>query len=528
MAHDKQGGFSRRSFIKGATAGAAFAATGGTALARGRDDDDRDDDDRHGRRQRSVCDGSRDLNLVHGRFLTMDRKNTIASAVAIRDGRIVALGHADGLGPCSRTINLKGATVIPGLIDSSVHFTRAGTNPGYETRWIEAAFSIAELQQVIAERAEAVPPGGFITALGGWSQNQFAELRLPTKAELDAATSTRGVYLNGRTNSVGAAFFATFGISVDAVGQVSSTSAATAALRSIQTFEDKVRGTADIIAFAAANGLTSCHDPGNLTVQPDDYAVMNTLYHRNGRRLDVRMRHYRYFPTTNLPALVAYMDPIFREVGDDTYRINGVGEQIGSDNDDLLENMRAVARAGWRCQQHFANAARQVPFFKTVGTEFDIKDLRWSYAHPGVLTPQQIQDLISVGVGVCISNGPFRTFVDSGIHAGAMTDATNVAPLSPWVKFYYMVTGKNQAGFVSGNVTNVGQQISRLEALRLYTLGSAWFSKEEDELGSIEIGKLADLAVLSEDYLSVPEARIPKIKSVLTLQGGRVVHGELG
>jgi cytosine/adenosine deaminase-related metal-dependent hydrolase len=353
-------------------------------------------------------------------------------------------------------------------------------------------------------------------------------LRLPTKAELDAATSTRGVYLNGRTNTVGAAFFASFGIGVEAAtGQVSNPTAATNALRSIQTFEDKVRGTADLIAFAAANGLTSCHDPSNLTVQPDDYAVMNTLYHRSGRSLDVRMRHYRYFATTDLPALVAYMDPIFREVGDDTYRINGVGEQIGSDNDDLLENMRAVARAGWRCQQHFSNAARQVPIFKTVGTEFDIKDLRWSYAHPGVLTSQQIQDLSSVGVGVCISNGPFRTYVDSGIRAGAMTDATNVAPLSPWVKFYYMVTGKNQAGFVSGAVTNVGQQITRLEALRLYTIGSAWFSKEEDVLGSIEVGKLADLAVLSDDYLSVPEARLPRIKSVLTLQGGRVVHGEL-
>lgn len=517
----KAGGFSRREFFKtaaGAAAGAAAVAAGGTMLAGAA---------QAAHRPSSVCNGSRDLNLVNGRFLTMDAHSSVASAVAVRDGRIVRVGRAAALGPCSRTINLKGATVIPGLIDSSVHFTRAGTNPGYETRWVETAFSIAELQKVIAERAETVPPGGFITAQGGWSQNQFAELRLPTKAELDAATSTRGVYLNGRTNSVGAVFFAGFGITTDAVtGQVSSTAGATTALRSIQTFEDKVRGTADIIAFAAANGLTSCHDPSNLTVQPDDYAVMNTLYHRSGRRLNVRMRHYRYFPTTNLPALVAYMDPIFREAGDDTYRINGVGEQIGSDNDDLLENMRAVARAGWRCQQHAANAARQVSFFKTVGTEFDIKELRWSYAHPGVLTPEQIQDLMSVGVGVCISNGPFRLFVDSGIRAGAMTDATNVAPLSPWVKFYYMVTGKNQAGFVSGNVTNVGQQITRLEALRLFTLGSAWFSKEEDSLGSIEVGKLADLAVLSDDYLTVPENQIPRIKSVLTLQAGKVIHSD--
>jgi predicted amidohydrolase YtcJ len=528
----KRDGLSRRDFIKGAVAGAAVAASG-TVLGGVAGPANAANVTVLGNVQAATarttkpeCAWSRDLALVNGKFV--DERGVIASAVAIRDGRIAEIGrHTKAIGPCTQTINLRGHTVIPGLIDSSVHFTRAGTNPGYETRWIETAFSIAELQQVIADRAKTVPEGPerFITAMGGWNQSQFAEGRLPTLAELDAATSTHGVYVNGRTNSVGVAFFAGFGISVDGVtGQVSDTNAATNALRSIQTFEDKVRGTADIIAFAAANGLTSCHDPSNLTVQPDDYVVMNTLYHRSGRSLDVRMRHYRYFATTNLPALVAYMDPIFREAGDDTYRINGVGEQIGSDNDDLLENMRAVARAGWKCQQHFSDAARQVPFFKTVGTEFDISELRWSYAHPGVLTAQQIEDLKSVGVGVCISNGPFRTFVDSGIQAGTMTDATNVAPLSPWVKFYYMLTGKNQAGFITGNVTNVGQQITRLEALRLYTIGSAWFSNEEEELGSFEIGKLADLAVLSDDYLTVSDDRILKIKSVLTLQGGRVVH----
>src|SRR4029079_7882190 len=146
----------------------------------------------------------------------------------------------------------------------------------------------------------------FITAMNGWSQTQFVEGRLPTRGELDAASPTHPVYWSGGANSLGAAFFANYGIDTDANGQVSSTAMAVTALRSINTFEDKVRGTADIIRFAAANGLTSCHDPSNLDVQPDDYMVMNTLYHRSGRRLDVRMRHYRYFTTTNLPALIAY------------------------------------------------------------------------------------------------------------------------------------------------------------------------------------------------------------------------------
>jgi predicted amidohydrolase YtcJ len=324
----KRTSLSRRDFIKGAVAGAAVAASGtvlgdaaGPANAASVTVLGNAPAPAAGVSKAKVeCGWSRDLALVNGKFV--DERGVVASAITIKNGRIADVGHyAQAIGPCTLRINLEGRTVIPGLVDSSVHFTRAGTNPGYETRWIETAFSIAELQQVIADRAKSVPegPDRFITAMGGWSQNQFAEGRLPTLAELDAATSTHGIYLNGRTNSVGAAFFANFGIGVDAVtGQVSDVTAATNALRSIQTFEDKVRGTADIIAFAAANGLTSCHDPSNLTVQPDDYAVMNTLYHRSGRSLDVRMRHYRYFPTTNLAALVAYMDPIFREVGDDT------------------------------------------------------------------------------------------------------------------------------------------------------------------------------------------------------------------
>jgi amidohydrolase family protein len=335
----------------------------------------------------------------------------------------------------------------------------------------------------------------------------------------------------GRTNTIGAGFFGSRGIAVDAEGVVNST-LATNALRSIQTFEDKVRGTADIIAWAASVGMTSCHDTSNLTVQPDDYRVMNTLYHRSGRQLDVRMRHYRYFPTTSLPALVAYMDPIFKEIGDDTYRINGVGEQIGSDNlADFETNLRAVAQAGWRVQQHHAgtaNSERQVEAFRRVVTDFpEARNWRWSLGHAD-LTEPQIQTLISVGVGVTCSRGPARRFLDTQlqgerIRLGIGTDGTNVSWINPWMQMYFLVTRRNQ----QGTLVQDGQQISRTEALRLYTMGSAWFSKEEEELGSIEAGKLADLVVLSDDYLTVPETRMRKIRSALTLQGGRVVHGDL-
>jgi predicted amidohydrolase YtcJ len=110
--------------------------------------------------------------------------------------------------------------------------------------------------------------------------------------------------------------------------------------------------------------------------------------------------------------------------------------------------------------------------------------------------------------------------VDSGIPVGTGTDSTNVAPLNPWLGIFYWTTGRNLAG----NLTNAGRTITRLEALRLNTVGSAWFSKEEDELGSFEVGKLADLAVLSDDYLTVADEKLRRMTSVLTMQGGRVVH----
>src|SRR3954462_3128304 len=143
--------FTRRRFIQGAAAVAAGATMAGRALAH---------DD-----ERASCEGARDLHLVNGRFLTMDPRRPVVSALGTRGGRIVALGHADELGPCARTINLRGATAIPGLMDSHARFIRCGQNPGHEVRIIETATSVAELTQMIGARIQelAVPAGGIIT-----------------------------------------------------------------------------------------------------------------------------------------------------------------------------------------------------------------------------------------------------------------------------------------------------------------------------------------------------------------------------
>jgi predicted amidohydrolase YtcJ len=115
---------------------------------------------------------------------------------------------------------------------------------------------------------------------------------------------------------------------------------------------------------------------------------------------------------------------------------------------------------------------------------------------------------------------PFRTIVDHGIQVGLHGDGVHIAPLNPWPHIYYATTGRNSFDVD----VNTGQHLTRQEALRLFTVGNSWFLRMEDRIGSIEKGKLADLVVLDRDYFRVPDEEIKKIRSVLTVVGGRIVH----
>ena len=225
-------------------------------------------------------------------------------------------------------VDLGGRTVIPGLFDAHVHYTRAGVNPGYEARRIERAFSIAELQEAIAQRAESVPPGAFITCIGGWNHTQFAEARRPTKAELDAAAPKHAVYISGTgggtgaiTNSLGRTFLAAEGVMVDeATGVVASAAAAVAALQAVQTPNDRLRGTADLNAHANSLGLTGVINAGNLADQ--EFALR--LWRQE--KLTIRMRPL--FPADSPQEVEARVLNNFsqagRAVGDDLFRVGRI------------------------------------------------------------------------------------------------------------------------------------------------------------------------------------------------------------
>ncbi|HVQ14796.1 MAG TPA: amidohydrolase family protein, partial [Vicinamibacterales bacterium] len=227
---------SRRELLERAAAG-AVAVAGGSAVPRAA----------NAATQNAA---SRDLVLTNGKFV--DGRGQVGTTLAIRNGRITAIGKPGIVAPDARKIDLGGRTVVPGFFDAHVHYTRAGVNPGYEARRIERAFSIKELQEAIAQRAKSVPLGQFITCIGGWNHTQFTESRRPTKAELDEAAPKHAVYISGTgggtgaiTNSLGRTFFASRGVTVDeSTGVVAMAAQAVAALQASQTAADKLRGTA--------------------------------------------------------------------------------------------------------------------------------------------------------------------------------------------------------------------------------------------------------------------------------------------
>jgi len=224
-----------------------------------------------------------------------------------------------------------------------------------------------------------------------------------------------------------------------------------------------------------------------------------------------------------------------RAVGDDLFRVAGFGERIGG-TDTMSSSFEptasVIAKHGWLLQQHSITVAENdfhLSAFRSIAREHPIESLRWSLLHLQSIDSTRLKALMDLGAGAsaqtwtylsAAGGPPFRRIVDSGIPAGVGTDSTNVSALDPWLSLFYMTSGRNLAGML----TNDGQQISRVAALRLYTEGSAWFAFDEHHLGSFSEGKYADLVVLSDDYLTVTEQKIRKIGSVLTLLGGKVVH----
>lgn len=526
------------------------------------------------------CADSRDVRLVNGKIHTLDASNSIVSSVTIKNGKFTAVGGGEGSdgSPCMRVIDLGGRTAVPGLVDNHNHFLLLGLRPGHDTR-LESATSIADVQAVIRARSKTVKAGDFITAMGGWTQAQFAENRLPTLAELDAAAPNNPVLMFNSftgpavTNTPGRAFFTGKGVAVDAGGNIAPNApslAALNALRAIQTFDDKKQGTLDAMAYSASVGVTTNVDmggfviPGTPNIQDSfvfdslaswdpftAYDPLLALYDEGRVSVRVRIFFLSMDQNPDVPLTTQRVLNAFSNFGDGMVRSSGIGEfatnwpQLFNPNNppptNFITALTIVAQRGWAFQQHSLSLMEDVfstGTFEKVNQTTPIADLRWSVAHVPQIDQTTVNRLKAIGAGVAVhpfrylsggNNGgpPLRMILDSGVHVGAGSDSAQISTLDPWNMIYYMVTGKNAAG----KLVNGGQQITREEAIRLYTVANGWFLKEEANLGSIEEGKFGDVVVLSDDYfnvLRVPDESIRKLHSVLTVVDGKVVYNLLG
>ncbi len=519
-----------------------------------------------------------DIILTNGRIHTMDARNTVVQTIAIANGRVISAGdRAPARGPGTRVIDLKGRTVVPGIIEAHIHSVSLANRPGYHTI-LENTTSIRDVQQTLAARRKDVPDGQWITSMGGWHPNQWAEHRHPTRRELDEAVPDRPVLLYERftgpcaTNTPGKAFFdaADAGpkvhpnivpVKVSDTGVIAPagfagggpSASALYYLRKMQTFDDKKRSTLDAMNYSASVGLTSHLDqvlfptpgalhPSQILSNLDQYRMYDpwlALHHEGKTIIRLQMNFLQNQNDPELPELKERLRNQFQFFGDDMLMTGAIGEWAAPLASGAVwrQAQRLVAEARWRNEnsvQSLNDLNTVVETYEALNKEFDITPLRWMVHHVPFVTKDLLTRLQKMGCGVqmaafrwvtstdpkVVTGAPFRTIVDHGIQAGIHGDGVHIAPLNPWLQIYFATTGVNSFG----DHVNADQQITRQEALRLFTRGNSWFLRMEDKIGSIEPGKLADLAVLNKDYFAVPDQEIKQIRSILTIVDGKVVH----
>ena len=482
------------------------------------------------------------LVLVNGKILTLDGNDSIVSSVRIESGRFTSVGDTSAaILEGAQVIDLQGQTVIPGLIDSHMHFIRATLRPGHDMREIESARSISALLTAVSNRAKSVPEGEFITAIGGWDPVQFlGENRFPTLEELDRAAPDHPVYIHLRangpavTNTPGREILAAAGIAIDAKGLIGMGNGASQAvgafnyLKGRQTDVDRERGTLEFMRHANRLGLTTVIDaagtqrPGAQLFDPDkDYEALLAVWRKPAMTIRVRPMFMSWDREVGDGSGDSEIEQRLRNsfmgFGDDMLKVAGLGEHTTGDSQgEVFEDVtRLAARRGWLLSQHSSTQAENeahTSAFEAANDLASIASLHWSLTHVFNIEEDVVQRLKAIGAGVTVQDHrylnrgnveggqggpPYRLLVESGIPTGAGTDSTNAQPMNPWHSIYYMVSGRNVAGYR----VNEGQTISRMEALRLYTLGSAWFSHDEEQITSLS--------------------------SVLTMVGGQIVYSEL-
>jgi predicted amidohydrolase YtcJ len=533
-----------------------------------------------------------DLLLINGKFTTLDRGNPRADAALVRDGKFAAVGEEGEVraaaGPNPTIIDLKGRRVIPGLIDSHMHIIRGGLNYNMELRW-DGVPTLADAMAMLKKQAQNTPPPQWVRVVGGFTEHQFVEKRLPTLDEINAAAPETPVFilhLYDRALLNRAALRAVGytkdtpnppggEIQRDASGEPTGLLLAqpnatilyaTLAKGPKLPPEYQLNSTRHFMREMNRLGVTGVIDAGGgFQNYPDDYEIVEKLHADDQLTLRISYNLFTQKPKAELSDFQSWSKQVKPGQGDDKYRHNGAGEMLvysaadfedfrverpempANMESDLEPVIRHLVENRWPWRLHATydeTITRALDVYEKVNRDMPFDGLHWFFDHAETISDRNIDRIAALGGGIAVQHRmafqgeyfmerygakaaeatpPIGKFRMAGIPVGAGTDATRVASYNPWVSLNWLVTGKTVGGT---RLYPPANRVDREEALRLWTTANTWFSNEEGKKGQIAVGQLADLAVLSDDYMTVAEDEIPHLSAVLTLLGGKVVHGQ--
>ncbi|MDH1264950.1 amidohydrolase [Pseudomonas sp. GD03944] len=532
---------------------------------------------------------SADLILFNGRLHTVDREKPQATAVAIKDGKFVAVGSdAEAMAlrtDATRVIDLQRRTVVPGLNDSHLHLIRGGLNYNLELRW-EGVPSLVDALRMLKDQADRTPAPQWVRVVGGWNEFQFAERRLPTLDEINKAAPDTPVFLlhlydrallnraalrvvgydKNTPNPPGGE------IQRDANGEptgmlIARPNAmilyATLAKGPKLPLEYQVNSTRQFMRELNRLGVTSAIDAGGgFQNYPDDYEVVRELAKQDQLTIRIAYNLFTQKPKEELTDFKNWSGMVKPGDGTDFFRHNGAGEMLvfsAADFEDFLEPrpdlaptmeqdlepvVRHLVEQRWPFRLHATydeSISRMLDVFEKVNRDIPFNGLPWFFDHAETITPKNIERVRALGGGIAIQDrmafqGEY--FVDRyGSKAAEQTP-----PIQRMLAEGVPVGAGTDATRVSsynpwtslywlvsgktvGGLELYPNGLSRDTALQLFTHGSAWFSSEQGKKGQIKVGQLADLIALSADFFSVDQEQIKWIESVLTVVDGKVVYG---
>lgn len=525
-----------------------------------------------------------DAMLSNGKIITVDERFTIAQAVAIRADHIIAVGSNADIarlgGPNTRRIDLKGKTVIPGLIDNHMHLLRAAATWLRELRF-EGIESRKQAIDMLRARVKSAGPDQWIYNIGGWTHHQFADDPRPfTREELDQIAPDNPVALQESYYQflLNSRALHTFGIEPnqpdppdfikgtilrDAAGKPTGViQGDIPATRPVQARLPKVApdqleaSTQALVKDMNRAGLTSVGVPGCITDVLEIFQKWKAQDQLNARifcidgtaagspeQVDQTLRQIsgmKMFQGDSRIDTIFFGESVYQPLHDPMFALKSAptSEELALWRRIAVE----IAKAGMPLHVH-AELHNTIDAFldqvESINKEHPIKNLRWTFAHLNQVNESQLERMKKLGMYAAVHpwaviNGgimhegfgdaaydmpPLRTIQNSGIQWGLGSDGTAANQTAPFTALYFAVTGK-----MVGGATVNHQTISREDALIAYTRKNAYLVFQENNLGSIQPGKLADLVVLDRDYLTVPAGQIKNIKPVMTMVGGRIVY----